>query len=144
MFSQFTEMIFIRKKTKELIDFVESLGYEFTGYAGDEDEPDILITHYSNFSGPVYSTSTKKSPLFIESCFFDCGENEELFKQLASLRKDTCVNQWFISNEDFKDENGLRVEKGSWFRCTDIDKDYKKILKHYHKATAFEIKNKFK
>lgn len=101
----FTQSCFIEKNTPELRKKLEDIGhvrypYEFADW--DDDRPDrkyivIDIMYYT------YSTKPTGKPKK-GGDFVDCGDNEELFLALASLRDDTDKNQWIIdeANECFR------------------------------------------
>lgn len=136
----FTQSCFIEKNTPELRKKLEDIGhvrypYEFADW--DDDRPDrkyivIDIMYYTYSTKPI--GKPKKGGDFV-----DCGDNEELFLALASLRDDTDKNQWIIdeANECFGFED-------SWMICDRDDMNNRCVYTHYRKASAKEIIEHFK
>ena len=105
----FTQQCLIHKNTKEIINFLNEIGY--TLYEGSD-----------NFSKNV-ACSCKFNTYFTfdddEYVFpniIDCKKNKELFFAVAALRDDSDINQWFIMDAEIYKEIG----KGDWFVATDI------------------------
>ena len=86
----FTTSCFIRKNTPELRYKLEELRYINGGKERTYGEHDSL---YCNcYVGRYYECVQK--PSRYES-IIDCGDNEELFLALVTMRDDTDINRWF-------------------------------------------------
>jgi hypothetical protein len=116
----FTQECFIRKNTKELQDKLRKLGYDiccccyFKGAVWLDTNTEDCSVHGIGYIGEELEymgidTLEKSLNFFLseneksENKSIDCGENEDLFLAIASLRDDTNKNQWFVW-DDNKDE----------------------------------------
>ena len=141
----FTTNCFIRKNTSELRTKLKELGYHICRCTEFEDSVWLrtsFITNSFTVHGVGFCDSTGLSPIntqhkalakFLfdaqDDGFIDCGDNEELFIALASMRDDTDKNQWFVVDN-------------IWVKCyNDIPDKY--IQMHGHKATPEEIVKHF-
>lgn len=122
----FTQQCLIHKNTKEIINFLNEIGY--TLYEGSD-----------NFSKNV-ACSCKFNTYFTfdddEYVFpniIDCKKNKELFFAVAALRDDSDRFQWF-TNDVF------------WIKCIqldlkhELDNNYEDFcVADFHKATVEEL-----
>lgn len=134
----FKQPCFIRKNTPELRKKLEELGYENRGKVRYYGEPIYIYCEMDIF----YTSPCKlKIP---DNYIIDCGDNEELFIALASLRNDSDINQWFVMDV----EEYMNINQGDWFVATDRTKGKHigtQIDPMYcHKATIEEIIEHFK
>lgn len=89
----FTTPCFIKRISFELKEKLKELGYRDVGkvrYYGE--------SQYIYCEGGIFY----ESPCMIKArynTFIDCGDNEELFITLASLRDDSDINQYFICDK---------------------------------------------
>lgn len=132
----FVQPCFIRKNTPELRKKLEDIGHaryphEFADWDDDGKDRKYIIIDIMYYT---YSTEPIGKPKKKGVDFVDCGENEELFLALASLRDNSDRNQWFIYDEDTS-----FLQKGDWYMCS---------LNHHlspaHKATVEELIEHFK
>lgn len=139
----FTTAAFIRRNTPELRKKLEELGYRLFGEELNEDlciftSPECGLYNIEFFSNIPHPEETDS---------IDCGDNEELFLSIASLRDDTNENQWFTNGEEW----AYHPKTECCSPCTTMYKtlafDYipKDVnLYHYHKATVEELIEHFK
>lgn len=113
----------IRKNNKQIIDKLKSIGWVES--SNIDNYPQLEIIHDIHPIGKIYGV--------------DCGENEDLFFALASLRNDTDENQLFMMDVEIYTD----IPQGSVFYSTDINGQYHvgtKIEPLYcHKMTEKEI-----
>lgn len=89
----FTTKCFIRKNTSELRKKLEEFGYKnrhLSMSTNAENYPLLLVYHDGYYQG-----------VFGDECglefYIDCGENEDLFLALATLRDDKTPDyQWYV------------------------------------------------
>lgn len=141
----FTQPCFIRKNTLELRKKLEELGYEANAYECFwDDENRYIITTIGSNGFAFYTLCIKNCCILENKEFIDCGDNEELFLSIASLRDDTDINQWFIMDV----EEYVNINQGDWFIATDrnggkhIGTQIEPL--YCHKATSEEIVEHFK
>lgn len=107
----FTTKCFIRKNTHELRKKLEEFGYKNRHLSMSTN-----VEHYPLLS--VYHDGCYQG-VFGDECglefYIDCGENEELFFAVASLRNDTDKYQWFIYNS--MDCTVEKLRDFYWFKC---------------------------
>lgn len=139
----FTTPAFIRRNTPELRKKLEELGYRLFGEELNEDlciftSPECGLYNIEFFSNIPHPEETDS---------IDCGDNEELFLSIASLKDDTNENQWFTNGEEW----AYHPKTECCSPCTTMYKtlafDYipKDVnLYHYHKATVEELIEHFK
>lgn len=136
----FTTPCFIRKNTPELRKKLEELGYRLFGEELNEDlciftSPECGLYNIEFFSNIPHPEETDS---------IDCGDNEELFLSIASLRDDTDKYQWFIMDVEIY----VDIPKGTWFQSTDrnggrhVGTQIESL--YCHKATVEEIIEHFK
>ena len=144
----FTTAAFIRRNTPELRKKLEELGYRLFGEELNEDlciftSPECGLYNIEFFSNIPHPEETDS---------IDCGDNEELFLSIASLRDDTNENQWFIADsllsvsyDDTVGNDHYFIEpKGSMF-FWDINWMNATIISgNFHKATVEELIEHFK
>lgn len=128
----FTQSCLIRKNTKELVDKLEELGYDYAeNGAGVWFIPlcELSYLAVNLYSKGYYMGVNGK---WDNSCY-DCGDNEQLFLALSALRDDTDKNQWFTDGSE-------------WVLCKDIKfssywvyNDLNINLDTIHKATPQEL-----
>ena len=125
----FTTPCFVRvenpEKRKELIEWLESLGYRL---------------EYLRNDGVAVLTSENRVYVYGEVVYeiiksdydtIDCGENIGMFKALAAMNDENDREQWFVSNEG-----------SEWAICKKMLNVYSGVL--CRKATAEEIVEYFK
>ncbi len=136
----FTTPCFIRKNTPELRKKLEELGYRLFGEELNEDlciftSPECGLYNIEFFSNIPHPEETDS---------IDCGDNEELFLSIASLRDDTDKYQWFIMDVEIY----VDIPKGTWFQSTDrnggrhVGTQIEAL--YCHKATVEELIEHFK
>lgn len=135
----FTTNCFIRKNSLELQTRLKELGYSicpctsFNGSVWLSTNIESSAVHGKGFidnSGlSGIDTQDKALSAFLYDAqkdgYIDCGDNEELFIALATLRDDTAKNQWFVVDN-------------IWVKCYNDTPD-KYIQLNGHKATPEEI-----
>lgn len=96
----FSSSCYIRKNTPELISALKGIGYYICACCGFEDSEYLCISNLDEeFNGVVhgigyreeYDKTTKEDELlnFVQSThLIDCGDNENLFLELASIEDD--------------------------------------------------------
>lgn len=136
----FTTPCFIKRISFELKEKLKELGYRDVGkvrYYGE--------SQYIYCEGGIFY----ESPCMIKArynTFIDCGDNEELFIAIASLRDDTDINQWFIYNSMDCIIEKLRTI--DWFICDENSIEdfafYDSLYLLCHKATVEELIEHFK
>jgi hypothetical protein len=141
----FKQPCFIRKNTPELRKKLEELGYEANSYECFwDDENRYIITTIGSNGFAFYTLCIKNCCILENKEFIDCGDNEELFIAIASLRDDSDINQWFVMDV----EEYMNINQGDWFIATDRTKGKHigtQIDPMYcHKATVEEIIEHFK
>lgn len=155
----FTTSCFIRKNTSELRKKLEELGHTICKCCEFDGADWLHITAIKDIYRTVHSIGFLDEELEIygditqEEVFqyflktttsIDCGENEELFLALASLRDDTNENQWFIMDVGAY----TNINVGDWFIATDMNGGKHIGMQieptYCHKATVEEIIEHFK
>lgn len=141
----FTTPCFIRKNTKELQLRLKELGYVmFDSYM----EGECLMVSPSDeeliSSTPVCMALLFHTCLFFGKNIIDCGDNEELFLAIASLRDDSDKDQWFVIDTEIY----IDLPKETWFKATDISGGKHIGIQidtlYCHKATVEELIEHFK
>lgn len=136
----FTTPCFIRKNTPELRKKLEELGYRLFG----EELNEYLCIFTSSECGLYNIEFFSNIPHPEETDSIDCGDNEELFLSIASLRDDTDKYQWFIMDVEIY----VYIPKGTWFQSTDrnggrhVGTQIESL--YCHKATVKELIEHFK
>ena len=136
----FTTPCFIRKSTYKLRKKLDELGYRLFGAELNEDlciftSPECGLYNIEFFSNIPHPEETDS---------IDCGDNEELFLSIASLRDDTDKYQWFIMDVEIY----VDIPKGTWFQSTDrnggrhVGTQIEAL--YCHKATVEELIEHFK
>ena len=134
----FTTPCFIRKNTKELRDKLIELGYNRgtdKWHINDNRKLFAYQYHMKRFDTPYFvvgdSLDLTEDGL-LKNKFIDCGENEDLFLAIATLRDDSDFGQLFVM-KDGRFELGIisKVPLGDEFG---VD----------HKATVEELIEHFK
>lgn len=91
----FTQPCFIRKNTKEIIEKLEELGYDYAENGAGAWFIPLCQLEYIGVN--LYSKGYYMGVNGVWSNdWYDCGTNERLFIALASLRDDSDNNQWFV------------------------------------------------
>ena len=138
----FTTPCFIRKNTKELREYLRSIGYRSLNNETIDNNCDCLMVSEGdskNVESFAFYASYNRD--FMDKYFsnrkdiIDCGDNEELFKAISALRNDSDYMQWFISEQVFY--RGIELFGiGTWFQLREhkFDNSIKA-----HKATVEEI-----
>ena len=139
----------IIKNTPERRAKLELLGVIYDGYYGQNN--DFIVVDYGPYNNKYDTVNTLPSNVSYHTYdgyktfdYMDCGDNEDLFFALTTLRDDTDVNQWFVMDvEEYMD-----INQGDWFLATDRNKGKHigtQIDPMYcHKATVEEIIEHFK
>ena len=93
----FTTPCFIRKNTPELKKKLEDLGYKDYGNLRFYGDPIVIYCNLNHFFTSPFVLEGEQYRCKYDN-FIDCGDNEELFLEIASKRDDTpCEN--YIDNE---------------------------------------------
>ena len=127
----FTHQCLIHKNTKEIINFLNEIGY--TLYEGSD-----------NFSKNVACSNrfneyfTFDDNEYVLPNFIDCKNNKELFLAISALRDDSDKFQYFTNGE-------------KWIKCSqlelkhELDNNYEEFcVADFHKATVEELIEHFK
>ena len=134
----FTASCFIKKNTPELINKLIDLGYVKALFDEEYTKSDAygLIVDQGDIA-PLEHTMQEMELMFTYN-FVDCGENEDLFLALATLRDDT--DKWQLFIFDGIDAPDYFLQKGDMWICS-LDKH---LVKNCHKATVEELIEHFK
>lgn len=138
----FTTKCFIRKNTPELRSKLKDMGYRVCRCTEETTVVYLMAGH-----GDIHAVHDESVDIFEDevksgTCkLIDCGDNEQLFIALASMRDDTDKDQLFTNGIDW-----------AWYR-DDTDKGGLAGFEYYylardintplHKATKEEILNCF-
>ena len=143
----FTTAAFIRRNTPELRKKLEELGYNHPTDVF-EDERFCIATSPANCNYHIIIKGAfdDTNPHHTWNCAgrIDCGDNEELFLSIASLRDDTDKYQWFIMDVEIY----VYIPKDAWFQSTDrnggrhVGTQIESL--YCHKATVEELIKHFK
>lgn len=136
----------IIKNTPERRAKLELLGVIYDGYYGQNN--DFIVVDYSPYNNKYDTVNTLPSNVSYHTYdgyktfdYMDCGDNEDLFFALATLRDDTDINQWFIYNSMDCIIEKLRTI--DWFICGENRIEdfacYDSSYLNCHKATVEEI-----
>ena len=136
----------IIKNTPERRAKLELLGVIYDGYYGQNN--DFIVVDYGPYNNKYDTVNTLPSNVSCHTYdgyktfdYMDCGDNEDLFFALTTLRDDTDVNQWFIYNT-IGNKVG-KFETVLWVKCLDVKMEdyfsYDNIYKFMRKATVEEI-----
>ena len=141
----FTTPCFIRKNTPELRNKLEELGYKPFGsvkYEWDTGwglSTDNRLGEFESFDNNGLENIIKcESPDYEDS--IDCGDNEELFIAIASMRDDSDYMQWFVSPKTH-----TKRLAGCFGQVIGMDGHYKEIIgyewhRHENKDNALTEK----
>ena len=141
----------IIKNTPERRAKLELLGVIYDGYYGQNN--DFIVVDYGPYNNKYDTVNTLPSNVSYHTYdgyktfdYMDCGDNEDLFFALATLRDDTDINQWFIYNSMDCIIEKLRTI--DWFICDERRIEdcacYDSSYLNCHKATVEEIFEHFK
>lgn len=141
----------IIKNTPERRTKLELLGVIYDGYYGQNN--DFIVVDYGPYNNKYDTVNTLPSNVSYHTYdgyktfdYMDCGDNEDLFFALATLRDDTDINQWFIYNSMDCIIEKLRTI--DWFVCEENSIEdfafYDSLYLLCHKATVEEIIEHFK
>ena len=127
----FTHQCIIHKNTKEIINFLNEIGY--TLYKGSDNfSKNVACSCKFN----TYFTFDDDEYVFPNT--IDCKNNKELFFAVAALRDDSDKYQFFT--------NGIE-----WIKCSqldlkhELDNNYEEFcVADFHKATVEELIEHFK
>ena len=122
----FTHQCIIHKNTKEIINFLNEIGY--TLYEGSDNfSKNVACSCKFN----TYFTFDDDEYVFPNT--IDCKNNKELFFAVAALRDDSDKFQLFTNGED-------------WIKCSqlelkhELDNNYEEFcVADFHKATVEEL-----
>ena len=133
----FTTPCFIRKNNKRLREKLRNIGYfkcmtigNGKSYITISNSNDEWNGSYSIVSADVVNNIGFSKP------HIDCGESEELFLAIASLRDDSNEHQWFVWDDDKND--------GDKWKLYDDNKSWSWWIFEVHKATVEELIEHFK
>ena len=141
----------IIKNTPERRAKLELLGVIYDGYYGQNN--DFIVVDYGPYNNKYDTVNTLPSNVSYHTYdgyktfdYMDCGDNEDLFFALVTLRDDTDINQWFIYNSMDCIIEKLRTI--DWFICDENSIEdfacYDSSYLNCHKATVEEIIEHFK
>ena len=136
----------IIKNTPERRAKLELLGVIYDGYYGQNN--DFIVVDYGPYNNKYDTVNTLPSNVSYHTYdgyktfdYMDCGDNEDLFFALATLRDDTDINQWFVYNSMDCIIEKLRTI--DWFICNENSIEdfafYDSLYLLCHKATVEEI-----
>ena len=136
----------IIKNTPERRAKLELLGIIYDGYYGQNN--DFIVVDYGPYNNKYDTVNTLPSNVSYHTYdgyktfdYMDCGDNEDLFFALATLRDDTDINQWFIYNSMDCIIEKLRTI--DWFICDENRIEdfacYDSLYLNCHKATVEEL-----
>ena len=136
----------IIKNTPERRAKLELLGVIYDGYYGQNN--DFIVVGYGPYNNKYDTVNTLPSNVSYHTYdgyktfdYMDCGDNEDLFFALATLRDDTDINQWFIY--DSMDCIIEKLRTIDWFSCDENSIEdfacYDSSYLNCHKATVEEI-----
>ena len=139
----------IIKNTPERRAKLELLGVIYDGYYGQNN--DFIVVDYGPYNNKYDTVNTLPSNVSYHTYngyktfnYMDCGDNEDLFFALATLRDDTDFNQWFVMDVEIY----IDSHQGDWFIAADRAKGNHvgtQIDPMYcHKASVEEIIKHFK
>ena len=137
----FAKPCFIRKNTKELREYLRSIGYRSLNNETIDNNCDCLMVSEGdpkNVESFAFYASYNHD--FMDKYFsnrkdiIDCGDNEELFKAISALNDDNDYMQWFTDSILFH----WKLHKFHWRFITDCE-DYMGT----HKATVDELIMRF-
>ena len=139
----------IIKNTPERRAKLELLGVIYDGYYGQNN--DFIVVDYGPYNNKYDTVNTLPSNVSYHTYdgyktfdYMDCGDNEDLFFALATLRDNTDFNQWFVMDVEIY----IDIHQGDWFIATNRAKGNHvgtQIDPMYcHKATVEEIIEHFK
>ena len=122
----FTQQCIIHKNTKEIINFLNEIGY--TLYEGSDNfSKNVACSCKFN----TYFTFDDDEYVFPNT--IDCKKNKELFFAVAALRDDSDKFQYFTNGE-------------KWIKCSqlelkhELDNNYEEFcVAEFHKATVEEL-----
>lgn len=135
----FISKCFIRKNTPELRQKLENLGYSMDIFGISPDDLAIVAEDGLYFTWDIF-------PDYEPWRSIDCGENEDLFLALASLRDDSDKFQWFVRDEPHETYSKFTLcELDNWeddFYTWSTDDNMAPWM--CHKATSEELIRYFK
>lgn len=143
----------IIKNTPERRAKLELLGVIYDGYYGQNN--DFIVVGYGPYNNKYDTVNILPSNVSYHTYdgyktfdYIDCGDNEDLFFALATLRDDTNENQWFIAQRTMWDENyygeiTVYYEEGEWL-LWDYYSFMEDMPSDFKKATVEEIIEYFK
>jgi hypothetical protein len=135
----FLQSCLIRKNTKEIIDTLIEIGYEFPTIFHNFQNL-VTIPYKGHGWGTLIALKDENVEEFLKlnrHNTIDCGTNEELFLALSSLKDDTDKGQWFVY--DGYNPPDYYIQNGDWYRC-----GFEHNIPNGHKATVEEILKHFK
>ena len=104
------------QKRKEVIEFLEGLGYELD-YNCNKSGTVIIKTYEKCIYNILYPSNYK------DGVTFDCGENIELFEAIAAINDENDFMQWFVSFDYGEDwmlsfQERLYINNTDWRKAT--------------------------
>ena len=141
---QFMQSCYVKADASKIKHKLEYLEWKLFGYYINL--PYISCDHISGEVETVDEDglyNIMKNPFNDDEFVIDCGENIDLFLALAALRKDSDIDQWFVSDPDTNGDN-------KWFICENSTiEEYQENCRrdgyfgswvyNCHKATVEEI-----
>ena len=140
----------IIKNTPERRAKLELLGVVYDGYYGQNN--DFIVVGYGPYNNKYDTVNTLPSNVSYHTYdgyktfdYVDCGDNENLFFALATLRDDTDKNQWFVLHSYIGSINypDSCIPEGSLMICDNETWDEVGLV-DAHKATVKELIEHFK
>lgn len=149
----FTQPCFIRNNTREIIEKLEELGYDYAENGAGAWFIPLCQLEYIGVN--LYSKGYYMGINGVWSNdWYDCGTNEQLFLALAALRDDSDKDQIFVLDADMAGWNNPSViqhKKSTFIKCIrdkwNIDDKYTELSSRNfpaHKATPQELIEHFK
>lgn len=125
---------------KKLIEWLEEIGYEYVRPPKEEVLGNKVICE-SSYCGTAHDEQT-----FSTAEYIDAGTSVELFRSLAAMNDENCLEQWFTDGQNWglcKDKYWA-VQIAKWDVEGNDDMLEMAISPQCHKATAEEIVEYFK
>lgn len=119
----FTQSCFLRKNTPDIQERLKKLGIPHNDF-DEGNRPWIAYNH-----GLWISVDEGHDRLFPED--IDCGDNEELFLALASLRDDTDRHQWFVDDNTCIWERSENELPSRYMQMEGHKATVEEIIKHF-------------
>lgn len=140
----FTTSCFVRvedpEEREKLIEWLEGIGYEYV-QPPKEDRLGRKVICESLYAGLAHDEQ-----IFASADYIDAGTSVDLFRALAAMNDENCLEQWFTDGQNWglcKDKYWA-VQVAKWDVEGNNDMIEMAISSQCHKATAEEIVEYFK